>query len=196
MLSDLIRFFVPPPQWRVPVIILLGVLLGLVVFIFRISNASSYLSSNPRTCINCHVMVPQYATWERSSHARVAKCVDCHLPHDNVVNKYRAKMRDGMRHSTIFTLRAEPQVIRIKPYAAAAVQQNCIRCHESVLEDASVHKVTYEDAQAGEGKLCWDCHREVPHGRVRSLAATPFANVPELPGVVPEWMKGLIPDNQ
>lgn len=102
-------------------------------------------------------------------------------------------MKDGMRHATIFTLRAEPQTIRIKPAGTAVVQQNCIHCHEDTLFTVEAHKVTYEAYQAGDGKLCWDCHREVPHGRVRSLSAAPYANVPRLEEVSPEWLKKFVP---
>ena len=37
--------------------------------------------------------------------------------------------------------------------------------------------------------MCWDCHRETPHGRVRSLSAVPNAQVPQLPSTVPNWFK-------
>ena len=125
-----IEKFLPPPAWQVPVIILIGVIIGLGLYIFKISNAASYLSDDPETCINCHVMNPQYATWNHSSHREVANCNDCHVPHNNVVNKYFFKAKDGLRHATIFTLRAEPQVIFIKDEGKEVVQQNCIRCHE------------------------------------------------------------------
>jgi len=39
------------------------------------SKAFSYLSADPKACINCHVMNTQYATWQHSSHAERATCV-------------------------------------------------------------------------------------------------------------------------
>jgi len=41
----------------------------------------------------------------------------------------------------------------------------------------------------GEGKLCWDCHREVPHGVLSSQSSTPHAMVPDLDRAVPEWLQ-------
>ena len=41
------------------------------------------------------------------------------------------------------------------------------------------------------GKRCWDCHRETPHGRVKGLNSTPHAKVPVLGSPVPEWLKDL-----
>ena len=88
MLRKFIRNLIPPDNWILPVILALGVLTGLGIFSFHISNASSYLGDKPETCVNCHIMAPQYATWNHSSHREKAHCNDCHVPHNNVFNKY------------------------------------------------------------------------------------------------------------
>lgn len=169
--------------------LLLGVLVGLVFFTLHISKATSYLSDNPETCVNCHVMNTAYATWKHSSHARVAKCTDCHVPHENIVKKYFFKAKDGVRHSYVFTAKKEPQVIRIKEEGATVVQNNCIHCHHALLDQTSIHKVTYEKFKQGEGPLCWSCHRETPHGKVRSLSATPSVELSKPSEVVPSWFE-------
>lgn len=183
------EFLKPPPRWKVPVIVLLGTLMGLGGVVAYIGRAHSYLSDEPGVCMNCHIMAPQYATWQRGSHGRVATCNDCHVPHDNFVHTYMFKAMDGMRHSTIFTLRREPQVIQIKEAGMAVVQQNCIRCHSHLVSDVSAIQVTLDSAHKGNGKLCWECHRETPHGRVNSLASVPYARVPELSSITPAWMQ-------
>lgn len=178
----------PPPSWRLPVTVLLGIFTGLGVYAFIISNAASYLSDKPETCMNCHVMTPQYASWLHSSHRESATCNDCHVPHNNVFNKYFFKAKDGLRHSTWFTLRWEPQVIRIKDAGQKVVHKNCIRCHEPVLTDRSMQAVVHSDYfNIRTGRQCWDCHRETPHGTVTSLSANPNAQVPKL-DPVPEWL--------
>lgn len=189
----LIDFLTPPPMWRVPVIISLAVLVGLGLVVLRISNAVSYLSDDPKACINCHVMWPEYVTWQHSSHARVAICNDCHVPHDNVFHKYAFKAMDGLRHSSMFTFRMEPQVIRTKSAGIAVIQENCKRCHEPLISRVSLRTMTAKTIVHGEGKLCWQCHRETPHGRVKSLSATPNAQVPGLSPVAPAWLEKLIP---
>ena len=80
----LIQKILPPPSWRLAVIVTVGIIVGLGVYIIKISNAVSYLSDEPETCINCHVMIPQYATYQHSSHRENATCNDCHVPQDNV----------------------------------------------------------------------------------------------------------------
>lgn len=188
-LKDFLWALTPPQKWRLPVIILLGVLFGLAGVILRISNAVSYLSDSPQACMNCHVMTPQYATWQRSSHARVATCNDCHVPHNNFFGTYFFKAKDGLRHATIFTLRMEPEVIRIKEAGINVVQSNCIRCHSNLVHRVSLKKVTGDMGLEGEDKLCWECHRETPHGRVNSLSSFPMARVPRLTPVMPEWLE-------
>ncbi len=186
-----IRHFAPPPEWQLPVIILLGILTGLGSLAMYISNAASYLSDQPEACMNCHVMASEYATWQRGSHARAAVCNDCHVPHDNFIKKYAFKAKDGMRHATIFTLRMEPQVIKLNKAAIPVVQKNCVRCHVNLVENVSPSETSGESFHSGESRLCWECHRQTPHGRVNSLASTPYARVPRLTPVVPDWITKL-----
>lgn len=58
---------------------LVGILIGLGGYIFYISKAHSYLSDDPKACVNCHIMEPEYATWMHSSHGRNTVCNDCHV---------------------------------------------------------------------------------------------------------------------
>jgi len=174
----------PPPQWRLPVFFTLGVFFGLVALTFHISRASSYLTNDPAACVNCHIMAPQYASWQHSSHGRFTTCNDCHVPQD-FVRKYLFKAYDGSRHAFMFTFKLEPQVIRMHAPGQAVVQENCIRCHSDLLEQT----VSLTGRPHGDGRQCWECHREVPHGRVNSLASAPHARVPvHDPVRMPEWL--------
>ena len=188
----MLKKLLPPPKWRFPVIVVSSILLGIILFTLYVSKAHSYLSDNPETCTNCHIMAPQYATWNHSSHREVAHCNDCHVPHNNVLNKYYFKAKDGLRHATIFTLKKEPQVIFIREEGAQVVHNNCIRCHSQQITDPKL-AASVEDHQAHmQDRKCWDCHREVPHGRVNSLSSVPNAKVPVLESPVPDWLKQLI----
>lgn len=178
-----LKWLYPPPAWRPLVLILLGGLTGLAVYTAYISNAVSYLSDDPEACLNCHVMSGAYTTWQHGSHARTAVCNDCHVPHDNVFKKYFFKAQDGLRHASVFTMRAEPQVFTLNEGAVPVIQDNCIRCHTKVTEP--VHPGI-------EGKTCWSCHRETPHGRVNSLSSSPYARIPSLSPVLSETVTRLI----
>jgi cytochrome c nitrite reductase small subunit len=179
----------PPDIWKIPVIVVLGIFVGLGSYAFYISRAPSYLSDSPRTCINCHVMTPQYATWNHSAHREVAVCNDCHVPQNNFFSHYFFKAKDGLRHATVFTLHNEPQVIFIKQAGIEVVQANCIRCHNHIFE---AQKKLNSHFSENTNRYCWECHRETPHGRVNSLSSVPYARVtlPESP--VPEWLNKFV----
>jgi cytochrome c nitrite reductase small subunit len=194
--SSFIKKLVPPPNWQMPVLILFGVMVGLGLYILYISNAVSYLSDKPEACVNCHVMAPQFATWQRSSHGRVTNCNDCHVPHDNFVRKYAFKAMDGLRHATMFTLRMEPQVIQIKQAGKEAVQENCIRCHSNNIHPISLRSVTNASIIDEGDRYCWDCHRTVPHGRVNSLSSAPYARVPIPASATTDWIDDFMKKNK
>ncbi|MFP4663496.1 MAG: cytochrome c nitrite reductase small subunit [Bacteroidales bacterium] len=184
-----LKHFYPPENWRLPVIISLGIVIGLAAFLFHISRATSYLSEDSETCINCHVMVPQYYSWAHSSHREFASCNDCHVPHDNFFKHYYFKGKDGLRHSTIFTLRTEPHSIFIKEEGEQAVHDNCIRCHTELIENGTLVSTNPKMVQKRKDRTCWDCHQDVPHAKVRSLSSTPNALVPLPESPVPEWLR-------
>lgn len=194
-LKNIFNYLKPPSKWIFYVNLLFAFLVGIFVYGLYVSNAVSYLSDDPKTCVNCHVMRSEFASWQHSSHREVAVCNDCHVPHNNVFNKYFFKAKDGLRHASMFTLRLEPQVIKMHEAGQAVVQANCQGCHQHVNRDVGLLDVSLEDKQHGEGKLCWDCHREVPHGRVKGLNSAPNSRVP-LPGSpVPEFIKNLNTNN-
>ena len=189
---DLIKKIIPPDRWKLPVILMVGIFAGLSFFSLYISNAPSYLGDKPETCVNCHIMAPQYATWYHSSHRGKTNCNDCHVPHNNVLNKYFFKAKDGLRHATIFTLRKEPQVIFIKDAGREVVHRNCIRCHKELVTDTRLRNYSQETHNFRMSTKCWECHRETPHGTVNSLSSVPYARVPLPESPVPQWIKELL----
>lgn len=188
----ILQKLIPPDRWKLPVIIAGAVFTGLFLYAFRISNAASYLGDKPETCVNCHIMAPQYATWSHSSHREVTHCNDCHVPHNNVFSKYYFKAKDGLRHATIFTLRREPQIIFIKDAGKEVVHKNCIRCHKELITDSRLMGYNTFTQENRESRECWDCHMETPHGSVNSLSSVPWARVPLPPSPVPEWLDKLV----
>lgn len=187
----------PPKAWKPVVIVLLGAIFGLGAYIAKVANVASYLTDDPRACINCHVMTPQYITWNHSSHREVASCNDCHVPHDNVIKQYAFKAKDGIYHATIYTLRAEPEAIVMHEAGQEAVQNNCIRCHVDQVTDAKMQSWTATHSSDRLERTCWECHRETPHGRVRSLSSVGYHIEPipiqaEQELLIPKWLKEAI----
>ena len=188
------NFFSIPKKWIMPFIILGGVIAGMGSYIFYMSKAHVYLFDDPAACVNCHIMTPYYQTWFHNSHAKWTTCNDCHVPQDNIVRKYFFKAMDGLRHSTVFTLRKEPLAIRSIPASSNVIMENCVRCHMQLnTEFVNTGMITFTEAREGKGKACWDCHATVAHGKQSNIASTPNAIVTPLPkSPVPEWLKNAM----
>jgi cytochrome c nitrite reductase small subunit len=142
--------------------LLVGAVVGLGSYTMVYAEGLSYMSSDPKVCVNCHIMQPQYDSWQKSSHHAVAGCVDCHLPHD-VVGKYVAKAVNGWHHSKAFTLQDFAEPIAIKPGNANILQANCLACHRDLVHEA----VT--TAGRSDELSCVHCHQSVGHGERAGL---------------------------
>jgi len=183
-------------RWLPYAIVIFGSIVGLSLFLAKESEVISYMGDDPKTCVNCHVMTSEYNSWMHSSHREMASCNDCHVPHDNVVNKYFFKAKDGLYHASVFTMRNEPQVIFMKEASQEVVHNNCIRCHTQQVTDTKLSSwIENHDANRTDRK-CWECHREVPHGRVHGLSSTKYTLAP-IPtdvkkDIIPEWLKEAI----
>lgn len=134
-----------------------GALLGSSLVVLDYAEGLSYLSDDPRACVNCHIMREQFDAWQRSEHSAVATCNDCHAPHD-LIGKYLSKARNGWNHSVAFTLGTFREPIRIKPGNAAIVERNCVRCHAELVSEILAHPDRDRGAIG-----CTRCHREVGH---------------------------------
>jgi len=151
--------------------------IGVFGYLLYISKALSYLSKDPKACINCHVMNTQYASWQHSAHGVAGvTCVECHLPTDNFINKYKAKAIDGWNHSKAFTLNTYDHAMKISDDGAKRVQENCISCHSSLTSTIVANADKYhnfDQPYVENGRKCWDCHKGTPHGKARSITSVP-----------------------
>jgi cytochrome c nitrite reductase small subunit len=140
---------------------LVGVVLGTGTFTVRYAEGFSYLSNDPKACVNCHIMRDQYDGWQKASHHAVATCNDCHVPHETVP-KYLVKAENGFWHSKGFTLQDFPEPIRLRPVSLKILQTNCVHCHHDLVNDILGHGST-----GSETTDCVHCHAAVGHGPQR-----------------------------
>jgi len=143
--------------------VLLGVLLGSGGYTFWYAEGASYLSNDPRACVNCHVMRDHYDGWQKASHHAVATCNDCHTPHD-FFGKYYTKAENGFWHSKGFTFQDFPEPIRIRPRNYEVLNANCRECHAGLVSQINAAHGYLDDTGALD---CIRCHKEVGHGPTR-----------------------------
>ncbi len=136
--------------------LVLGVLGGLGAFTFGYGDGTAYLTDNPASCANCHVMQGHFDSWLKSSHENVATCNDCHLPPDTL-GKWITKADNGFFHSLAFTTGDFPDPIRIKPRNRIVTQSACLACHDNLVN----HMRPTEPGS--DMLLCIHCHGDVGH---------------------------------
>jgi cytochrome c nitrite reductase small subunit len=85
--------------------------------------------------------------------------------------------------------------------SANVVQQNCIRCHGDQVADAKMLAWVEGHKEDRFGRRCWECHRETPHGKVRSLSAVetniePLDIKQQQDEFVPDWLSNQIENSK
>ena len=181
---------------KVGLLVVAGVLCGLGgLFMYLLRAHTYFVGDNPSACVNCHIMTPYYATWSHSSHGRDVTCNDCHVPHQNLAFYYGFKAVDVLKHTACFVTHSERQAPMAEALTGQVVMDNCIRCHTQLNQEfVKTGRMGYMQQQAQGGKVCWDCHRNVPHGGMNSLMATPNAEgvTPLPPSPVPDWLQNMM----
>ncbi len=179
-----------PKQFILPLFIIGGIFAGIGGYILYVARLHTYATDDAGACINCHVMAPYYDSWQHSSHSVWTTCNDCHVPHTSTFSKYSFKAIDGLYHSAVFTFNAEPQAIRPRDASSTVIMNNCIRCHTQLnTEFVNTGMIDFSGVKNGEGKACWDCHRDVPHTTISSISSTPHSLAPMPESPVPAWLK-------
>jgi cytochrome c nitrite reductase small subunit len=118
--------------WPLALAAAIGVSAGIAAYTFSYAKGLSYFGTDPRACVNCHIMEPEYAGWQKSSHHAQARCIDCHLP-ESFVPKYLAKAENGYRHGKLFTTQTFEEPITVKAAGLEILQANCERCHADLV---------------------------------------------------------------
>jgi cytochrome c nitrite reductase small subunit len=149
-----------------PLIIAIAAAVLALVFFVYVSDAPAYGGSAAETCANCHVMDSHYENWYHAPHSQWTECVDCHLPHENIVVYYLEKGRQGAKDVFAFTTGNIPDAIRASETSKNIIQDNCVRCHSAKVSDIMSGAQPYD-------RYCWDCHRAIAHGE-RGASMVPY----------------------
>ena len=140
--------------------VILGVVLGVGVYTFIYAKGASYLTNDPKACINCHVMQEQYDGWIKSSHRSVATCNDCHTP-SGLLPKYATKAQNGFWHSFYFTTGDYPDPVQITERNRKITNDACRKCHADIVE--TIEGPAAKHHSAADKTSCIRCHRSVGH---------------------------------
>ncbi|MEK7818895.1 MAG: cytochrome c nitrite reductase small subunit [Bacteroidota bacterium] len=133
-----------------------GTAIGIGSYTFLYAKGSSYLTNDPQSCANCHVMKEQFDGWIKSSHRNVATCNDCHTP-QGIIPKYATKLSNGFWHSYAFTTGDFKDPIQIKLRNKEVLKSACRKCHAEIIQAIDTH--------SNESNMsdCISCHNTVGH---------------------------------
>ncbi len=164
---------------------LAGVFIVLGMLISFVSAVAIQKTSGVQFCGACHSMTPMVNAYKNSVHGGfgdsgvVAKCADCHLPHDTLFGYIVQKGKSGMWDLWVETMRDTSKIDwfeRREEKRNYVYDSGCLHCHQNLLKATKLnsqpfvaHKAYFENKlkvkEGNEWKKgqCVDCHKYVGH---------------------------------
>ena len=108
-------------------------------------------------------MRDHFEAWNRSSHANVAACNDCHTP-PGTVAKYVTKAENGFWHSFYFTTGNYPDPLRITARNQDVTERACRKCHDELTASIEPVRASVRPSDTHDGRTsCIRCHDRAGH---------------------------------
>lgn len=111
-----------------------------------------HYSESPVFCNSCHLMNYQYDNFIHNGAHQSKRCIDCHLPNNNIFNHLLWKGIDGTKDVIYFYGGIYSDSIHISTHGKKVVNDNCISCHSEIVSRVDMG-----------GRNCTDCHRRHTH---------------------------------
>lgn len=121
-------------------------------------TGAAQASSKSSFCIKCHEMLPEYQTWQASTHNRL-ECVVCHR------DKLNLRALEPKHISTNYLLPLE-----LKKPIPNSICESCHTQARTITPSGDI--IVPHDKHLGAGVSCVDCHAGVVHGRITERQVT------------------------
>jgi cytochrome c-type protein NapC len=175
-----LRLFAPRKQVIKPLLVIAFVVLIVLPVLSSVGWIVTELvltrTSGAEYCGSCHTMAPMTESFEqdvhggRNSHGVQARCVDCHLPHDNPfihIVAYGRRAAGDLWAEIFYDVESIDWEARRERKEEFVYDSGCLRCH-SRLQDVVLptSKAVVEHKQYFQGesdKRCVSCHGSVGH---------------------------------
>ena len=121
------------------VLLIIGILIG--TGISYTTAVEVRKTESGKFCSKCHTMEPMTRTHYASPHGGnnkygvAAQCVDCHLPHDTLMNYIATKAKFGLHdvYTEVFTNTADINWSKKRAHADTFVfNSGCLSCHTNL----------------------------------------------------------------
>ncbi len=160
---------------RFLLIITVGIFIGLGIAL--VSAEMIGKTGGEEFCSSCHSMEGVVVAYVNSLHGGnnavgfKAECVDCHLPHDNVLHYVAAKAYSGMKDvlGEMFWADSFDWVGNLEHRTGFVYSSGCVKCHDL---DAMKYRIpkaylAHKDLKNGVVKSCVTCHEHVGHKNIK-----------------------------
>lgn len=161
---------------KIFVLVLCGVCLGLVLSLVGAEMIEH--TSGADFCSKCHSMKGVALAHKEDIHGGnnkagfKAKCVDCHLPHDNVWKYVTAKAYTGAKDvlGEIFWADTFDWVGNLEKRKEFTYTTGCQKCHDLDAIRYEIPKafLAHKDFKTGKVPSCVHCHEHVGHKNIKS----------------------------
>ncbi len=165
--------------------LLAAAFIGLGMLISFVSAIAIKQTSGVQFCSSCHSMKPMADAYRNSVHGGfgesgvVAKCADCHLPHDSLLGYLVQKGKSGMWDLWVETTHDTSKIDwfeRREEKRHFVYDSGCLHCHENLLKATKLkskpfvahkayfsNKLRVKDGNKWKKAQCVDCHKYVGH---------------------------------
>lgn len=146
---------------------LLLIALGGVVAISLLTGVALKATSTPQFCSSCHEMSPEFATWETSSHSKIA-CVTCHIE-PGTMSFVEHKISSLNQLYLHLTGKVPNTIVMPDPIK----NEVCEQCHSTARKVTASGDINIpHDKHLQQGIACVACHAGVVHGFVAERGLT------------------------
>lgn len=151
------------------------IVVGIFVFTLLAVIGMTYATSVPKFCSTCHIMKPEYATWEASSHSQVS-CVQCHVD---------SGLTNALKHKVVATKELYKYLTKTYELPIQMTEQlpdsRCLECHSVKRKVSPSYPDLYipHERHSEKDVSCVKCHQGVAHGKIASRGMTMGGNFNE-----------------
>ncbi len=154
-----------------------GIILGLVLSLATAQMIER--TSGREFCSSCHSMKGVARSNAEDIHGGVnklgfiAKCADCHLPHDNVFHYVTAKAYTGAKDvlGELFWADSFDWFENLKHREKFTYTSGCVKCHDLSIIRYEIPKafLAHQDFLSGKVPSCVKCHENVGHKNIKDF---------------------------
>ncbi len=160
---------------KIFLLICCGIVLGVVLSLGAAEMIEK--TSGREFCSSCHSMKGVAKSNAGDIHGGmnklgfVAKCADCHLPHDNVFHYVTAKAYTGAKDvlGELFWADSFDWVGNLQHRESFTYTSGCVKCHDLSVIRYEIPKafLAHKDFLSGKVPSCVKCHENVGHKNIK-----------------------------